>query len=97
LILGKIKYNLDFEAQMTYVNEIRLSSNMLVVYITESKLNLLTFKPIDESTLQEPELADFFANEIVEYLRGYTVGSNFKVKDSSQKIALKEGVGIYVG
>lgn len=37
------------------------------------------------------------AKEIVDRFRGYTIGTNFKVKEGSSRVALKENEGLWVG
>ena len=45
----------------------------------------------------DTKLAKVYATEMINNLFGYTVGSNFKVKSGSSKIALKENEGIWIG
>lgn len=70
---------------------------MLEVYVARSNLIDMEFQPINEEEVQDMELAKVYAGEIVEMLRGYTVGSSFKVKQNSSKLLLKEDIGLYVG
>lgn len=69
----------------------------MTVYIPRTTLNSLQFQVIDESPLSDPETASFYAEEVVDYLRGYTVGTYFRIKGNSTKLLFKEDVGIYIG
>lgn len=37
------------------------------------------------------------ARTMISKISGYTIGTNFKVKEGSSKVALKENEGIWVG
>lgn len=81
---------------MNYLAEVRLYSDMLEVYVARTNLIDMEFMPIEEE-VEDIELAKVYASEVVEMLRGYTVGSSFKVKQGSSKLLLKEDIGLYVG
>lgn len=87
---------LDFEASLTYIVEVRLSSS-ITAYVPKTTLNSLTFQVIDDSPLSDPDIASIYAQEVVDYLRGYTVGTYFAIKPNSTKLLFKEDVGIYIG
>jgi hypothetical protein len=57
----------------------------------------MAFNRIDGAELLDYDLSLQYAKEIIASLEGYTLGTNFKVKDNSEKIALKENFGIYIG
>ena len=47
--------------------------------------------------MTNPKLFKVYAKEILSNMVGYTIGTNFRVKAGSKKVALKENEGIWVG
>lgn len=62
---------------------------MIYVLLEKTYVDSLTFREVDGLRVIDSKIAKFHAKEIVSNMRGYTLGSNFKVKQGSSKIALK--------
>lgn len=70
---------------------------MLNAMIEQTFLKSLDFRETAGGIVNDLKLAKYHAKQVIETIRGYTVGTNFRVKDGSSKVALKDNQGIWVG
>lgn len=55
------------------------------------------FREVGGFQVTNLKLAKYYAKEMVQKISGYTVGSSFRVKEGSSKVALKENQGLWIG
>ena len=80
---------LDFDAKVIYLLGFGVSGDMLTVMIEKIFLNSFLFREVDGMKIIDMKLVKIYATEMINNIYGYTVGTNFKVKSGSSKVALK--------
>lgn len=63
------------------------------------KTYIESLKFAEEEGIQviDPKLIKNYAKEFVRNMFGYTIGTYFKVKEGSTRVALKENEGLWIG
>ena len=80
---------LDFDSKVIYLLGFGISQDMLTVSIEKTFLQAFLFREVDGMRILDLKLAKIYATEMINSISGYTVGSNFKVRSGSSKVALK--------
>lgn len=70
---------------------------MLLIYIEESKLKDSVFREVDGISVVDQQIAALHFTDYARNLRGYTVGTYFKVREGSSKVEFDEENGLWIG
>lgn len=99
LIVGTSVFNLDSVVKTQHNMKLSASSSSLSSYVDNLKLISASFTNVDELIVTNKYLAENFVKETFNWMRVYTLGTFFKVKEGSSKIkyANANGLGIWVG
>lgn len=80
---------IDFDVKLTYIITFKAAGNLIDVMIDKTYADSFLFREVDGMKVGDLKILKHHAKEIVDLIRGYSLGSNFKVKEGSSIVSLK--------